>query len=108
MLRRWMTAKSRGPGPWPSARAFSPQLRSTLTGLLAESPAILTALRVVLGNDAEADDVLGATLEIALWRGSDLRNPDALRAWLIRIAIREAFRLGRVSSRGWQLHGVSR
>jgi RNA polymerase sigma-70 factor (ECF subfamily) len=76
--------------------------------LLAEAPVILAMLRSVCRNEAEADDILGATIEIALRHQLDLRSPDALRPWLARIALREAFRLRRRLARVVRLPSLGR
>jgi RNA polymerase sigma-70 factor (ECF subfamily) len=54
---------------------------------------------VILGDPAAAEDVLVDTLVTALERGRDLRDPTALRAWLLRIATNLALGHRRRSSR---------
>ena len=64
-----------------------------LGDLLAEhAPTLLAAARLITLNDAEAQDVVQVTFEIALRRGHTLRDPRALRAWLLAIETREALR----------------
>ena len=45
---------------------------------------------LILRDRAAAEDVLIDTLMTALDRGSQLRDPAALRAWLLRIATNQA------------------
>ena len=56
---------------------------------------LLAAARLITLNDAEAQDLVQATFEIALRRIETLREPSAIRAWLLRIETREAFRVVR-------------
>jgi RNA polymerase sigma-70 factor (ECF subfamily) len=68
----------------------------TETGIgdaLAEhGPVLLAAARLITLNEAEAQDVVQATFEIAIRRGQTLRDRSALRAWLLAIGAREAVR----------------
>ena len=60
---------------------------------LAEHGAVLlAAARLITLNEAEAEDVVQVTFEIALRRGHTLRDPGSLRAWLLAIETREAVR----------------
>ena len=59
------------------------------------TPILLTAARALLRNDADARDLVQTTLEIASRKAGDLRDPASLRAWLLAIQVREAFRLRR-------------
>lgn len=63
--------------------------------LVAEIPILLAVVRAISLNDAEAEDVVSATIEIALRHLGELRDPAAIRPWLLRIGTREAFRLRR-------------
>ena len=63
--------------------------------LQAHGPLLLAAARAITLNEAEAQDLVQTTFEIALKHADDLRDPGALRAWLLRIQAREAFRLVR-------------
>jgi RNA polymerase sigma-70 factor (ECF subfamily) len=76
--------------------------------LMAEAPVVLAVLRTICATEADAEDVLGATFEIALRHQADLREARLLRAWMLRIAIREALRLRRRLQRvvglGWAEH----
>jgi RNA polymerase sigma-70 factor (ECF subfamily) len=74
------------------ARVEEP-VATELGDLLAEHcPVLLAAARLITLNEAEADDVVQVTFEIALRRGHTLRDPGALRAWLLAIGSREAVR----------------
>ncbi len=59
------------------------------------TPILLAAARALLRDEADARDLVQTTLEIAMRRSSDLRDPMALRSWLLTIQIREAFRIRR-------------
>jgi RNA polymerase sigma factor (sigma-70 family) len=74
-------------------------------GLMAESddertrteierllPELLIVGRYLLGSDSEAQDLVQDTAEKALRRRGQLRDPSKLRAWLITIETREAWR----------------
>ena len=63
--------------------------------LLAEVPVLLAAVRAITLNDAQAEDIVSASIEIALRHYGELRDPAAIRPWLLRIGTREAFRLRR-------------
>jgi RNA polymerase sigma factor (sigma-70 family) len=54
---------------------------------------------LILRDRAAAEDVLMDTLVSALERGAHLRDPDALRAWLLRIATNHALGLKRRAAR---------
>jgi RNA polymerase sigma-70 factor (ECF subfamily) len=56
---------------------------------------LLAAARALVRNEADARDLVQTTLEIAIRKSSDLRDPMTLRSWLLTIEIREAFRLRR-------------
>jgi RNA polymerase sigma factor (sigma-70 family) len=60
-----------------------------------QTPVLLAAARALLRNEADARDLVQVTLEIAYRKAGDLRDPAALRAWLLAIQVREAFRLRR-------------
>ena len=63
--------------------------------LVALAPTLLAAARYLVRSEADAADLVQATLEIAVRRRSQLRDPASLRAWLLTIETREAFRLRR-------------
>jgi RNA polymerase sigma-70 factor (ECF subfamily) len=63
--------------------------------LVSHAPVLLAAARALVGNEADARDLAQTTLEIATRRAASLRDPAALRSWLLAIQVREAFRLRR-------------
>jgi RNA polymerase sigma-70 factor, ECF subfamily len=68
--------------------------------LLADHGAVLLgAARLICLDEQEAQDVVQTTFEIALRRGHTLRDPSALRAWLLAIEAREAVRRVRLMRR---------
>lgn len=69
-------------------------------------PFLLAAARAMTLDDAEAEDLVQTTLEIAVRRIDRLREPAALRAWLLTIQAREAFRLRRRLRRFVRLDAV--
>jgi RNA polymerase sigma-70 factor (ECF subfamily) len=79
--------------------------------LAQHSPVLLAAARLITLDDAEAQDVVQITLEIALRRGHTLRDPGSLRAWLLAIEAREAVRrvrsMRRFLSFGPHIHDVA-
>lgn len=63
---------------------------------IQEHGAMLLAMaRLLTKSDAEAQDLVQTTFEIALRRVDTLRDPTAMRTWLLRIETREALRLAR-------------
>ena len=63
--------------------------------LWRHTPALLAAARALVRNESDARDLVQTTLEIATRKAGDLRDPTALRSWLLAIQTREAFRLRR-------------
>ena len=63
--------------------------------LVALAPTLLAAARYLVRSEADAVDLVQATLEIAVRRRDQLRNASSLRAWLLAIETREASRLRR-------------
>ncbi len=61
---------------------------------------------LILRDRAAAEDVVMDTLLTALDRGDQLRDPAALRPWLLRIATNRALSVRRSSARVVQLHVV--
>jgi RNA polymerase sigma-70 factor (ECF subfamily) len=74
------------------ATAEAPTDAGLARALAEHGPVLLAAARLITMNDAEAQDVVQATFEIALRRGHTLRDRSALRAWLLAIGAREAVR----------------
>lgn len=75
---------------WTAIESASVEV--SVDALAAHGSVLLAAVRVITLDDDEAADIVQATFEIALRRLHTLRDPAALRAWLLRIATREAFR----------------
>jgi RNA polymerase sigma-70 factor (ECF subfamily) len=61
---------------------------------------------LILRDRAAAEDVVVETLLTAFDRGDTLRDPEALRPWLLRIAINRALAVRRSGARVVQLHVV--
>lgn len=80
-------------GEGAAITAEAPSIAVDRSELVEHRPALLAAARAIVLNDAEAEDLVQTTLEIAIRRIDQLRNPDALRAWLFAIQTRQAFRL---------------
>ena len=99
-------------------RPWGDQLQMTIEALRGHRPEVLDDLLarygrelqgvayLVLRDRAAAEDVVVDTLLTALDHGDELRDPDALRAWLLRIATNRALGMRRSSSRVVQLHVV--
>jgi len=72
------------------------QARETLIEELSvHGPVLLATARLITLDADEAQDLVQTTFEIAIRRIGQLRDPGALRAWLLRIEVREAFRVVR-------------
>ena len=71
-----------------------------------EAPVLLAAARAITLDAVEAEDLVQATFEIALRNVHRLRDPAALRSWLLTIQTREAFRLVRQLRRRLGLRGA--
>jgi RNA polymerase sigma-70 factor, ECF subfamily len=63
--------------------------------LVAMAPTLLAAARYLVRSESDAADLVQATLEIAVRNRAQLRDATSLRAWLLAIETREAFRLRR-------------
>ncbi|MBI2762426.1 MAG: RNA polymerase sigma factor [Chloroflexi bacterium] len=84
----------------PAFAVFEPVTAVLATSQLHEAlsshgPVLLAAARGIVRNEAEAQDLVQTTFEIAVRQIHQLRDPGALRAWLLTIETREAFRLSR-------------
>jgi RNA polymerase sigma factor (sigma-70 family) len=78
------------------ARHADPRTRDALIAELdGHGPILLAAARLITLDDDEAKDLVQTTFESAIRRLDDLRDPVALRAWLLTIQTREAFRVVR-------------
>ena len=60
-----------------------------------EAPILLAAARAITFDDREAEDLVQTTFELAIRHVGALRDPNALRPWLLTIQTREAFRVVR-------------
>jgi RNA polymerase sigma-70 factor (ECF subfamily) len=86
--------------PSPQVEAISEAKGLDRDAVLGEAlqrhaPILLAAARALLRNETDARDLVQTTLEIATRKAGDLRDPAALRAWLLAIQVREALRLRR-------------
>jgi RNA polymerase sigma-70 factor (ECF subfamily) len=84
----------RGPIP-PGTAMWSGAAIDLGESLARQTPVLLAAARALLRNEADARDLVQTTLEIATRKVDDLRDPTALRSWLLAIQVREAFRFRR-------------
>jgi RNA polymerase sigma-70 factor (ECF subfamily) len=84
-----------GTGVFPSNASRLDEAAELGAALERHAPILLAAARALLRNEADARDLVQTTLEIAMRRSSDLRDPTALRSWLLTIQIHEALRLRR-------------
>jgi RNA polymerase sigma factor (sigma-70 family) len=66
-----------------------------VAALDGHGPMLLAAARVITLDTDEAQDLVQTTFEIAIRRIDGLREPRAMRAWLLTIQAREAFRVVR-------------
>lgn len=79
-------------GPGRSARATDsgPQMTSEADELITPHlPAIWRLARVLTTSSAEAEDLVQDAFLAAWQRRTDLRDPGAARAWLLRITVNE-------------------
>ena len=58
-------------------------------------PLLLAAARAIARDEAEAEDLVQTTFERALRAGPAIRDPRAIRAWLLTVQTREALRVVR-------------
>jgi RNA polymerase sigma factor (sigma-70 family) len=58
-------------------------------------PVLLAAARAIARNEAEAEDLVQTTFERALRAAPTIREPLAIRAWLLTVETREALRVVR-------------
>lgn len=78
---------------------------ATIDDLYVHGPMLLAAARMITLDNDEAEDLVQTTFEIAIRHIGSLREPRALRAWLLRIQTREAFRVVRRLRRLVRLDG---
>ncbi|MBA2720449.1 MAG: sigma-70 family RNA polymerase sigma factor [Chloroflexi bacterium] len=77
------------------AHREAPARDALIDELYMHGPVLLAAARLITLDDDEAQDLVQTTFEIALRQLDGLRDPRALRAWLLRVQTREAFRVVR-------------
>jgi RNA polymerase sigma-70 factor (ECF subfamily) len=75
-----------------SATASAPEWVATLHG---HGPLLLAAARAIARDESEAEDLVQTTFERALRAGPTIREPRAIRAWLLTVQTREALRVVR-------------
>ena len=66
-----------------------------VAGLHDHGPLLLAAARAIARDEAEAEDLVQTTFERALRAGPSIREPRAIRAWLLTVQTREALRVVR-------------
>jgi RNA polymerase sigma-70 factor (ECF subfamily) len=91
----FVRAADRPLSPEAARPAGAAELEAFGKALQREAPVLLAAARAITLDDAEAEDLVQATFELALRHRASLREPAALRRWLLTIQAREAFRLVR-------------
>ena len=91
----FVPAADRPLSPDLASSAATAELEAFGKALQREAPVLLAAARAITLDDAEAEDLVQATFELALRHRASLREPGALRSWLLTIQAREAFRLVR-------------
>jgi RNA polymerase sigma-70 factor (ECF subfamily) len=72
--------------------ATTPDWAATLHN---HGPLLLAAARAITRNETEAEDLVQTTFERALRAGPTIREPLAIRAWLLTVETREALRVVR-------------
>lgn len=65
---------------------------AAIAALHEHGPVLLAAARSITLDEDEAQDLVQTTFEIAIRQMATLRDPGALRGWLLRIETREALR----------------
>ncbi len=76
-----------------------------LATLFEHGPMLLAAARVITLDNDEAQDLVQTTFEIAIRQIDSVREPLAIRAWLLKVESREAFRVVRRLRRLVSLEG---
>jgi len=79
----------------PEAPAGSAELSDVAQDIARHTPVLLASARALMRSENEARDLVQSTLEIATRKAGDLRDPAAVRSWLLTIQVREALRLRR-------------
>jgi len=93
---------TRSPG-LAAATASAPQWVATLQD---HGPLLLAAARTLTRDEAEAEDLVQITFERDLRAGPTIREPRAIRAWLLTVETREALRVVRRLRRTLRLDPV--
>lgn len=91
----FVSAADRPLSPEAASPATAAEFEAFGKALQREAPFLLAAARAITLDDAEAEDLVQATFELALRHRASLRESGALRSWLLTIQAREAFRLVR-------------
>ena len=84
--------RSEAARPPVPATASAPEWVATLHD---HGPLLLAAARAIARDEAEAEDLVQTTFERALRAGPTIREPRAVRAWLLTVETREALRVVR-------------
>jgi RNA polymerase sigma-70 factor (ECF subfamily) len=79
-------------GPGVPALAPSPEWVARLQD---HGPLLLAAARAITRDEAEAEDLVQTTFERALRATTTIREPRAIKAWLLTVQTREALRVVR-------------
>lgn len=66
-----------------------------MAALNGHGPLLLAAARAITRDEAEAEDLVQTTFERALRAAPTIREPAAIKAWLLTVQTREAFRVVR-------------
>jgi len=94
-IDRGDTAEASGPTAAPASAAAAVAAPEWVAGLHDHGPLLLAAARAIARNEAEAEDLVQTTFERALRAGPSIREPRAIRAWLLTVQTREALRVVR-------------
>lgn len=106
MMSRPILAKPSDDGVISGSHA--PLVGEPAVELARWAPELLAVARYLCRSDSEAQDLTQTTLEIGLRRLHQLRDPGRLRAWLISIETREAWRWRRRLQRFISLEATGR
>jgi RNA polymerase sigma factor (sigma-70 family) len=66
-----------------------------VAALNEHGPMLLAAARAIARDEAEAEDLVQTTFERAIRATPTIRDPRAIRAWLLTVQTREALRVAR-------------
>jgi RNA polymerase sigma-70 factor (ECF subfamily) len=78
-----------------SRAAVSAPTPEWVAALNVDGPLLLAAARAIARDEAEAEDLVQTTFERALRAAPTIRDPRAIRAWLLTVQTREALRVVR-------------